>query len=194
MTLTYHRAARRMRCHYCNYCGDGAASVRGVWRRHFSSSRDSEPSASRSDLRRAVSRRPDRARRSRHGSPARRDCARPSRDGARRDRRARRHADDCEGTRFPGRHARRRGVGGRRPRLRRFPGGRAHVSVAHAGRRPRRPRRRRRASAIIQTLYPDHYSVSAAAEAGLRDVLRSRTRVPARAPVPAGGRRSSTSS
>ena len=59
----------------------------------------------------------------------------------RRDRRARRHADDREGARLSARHAGRRRLGRRRPRPRRLPRRRADVPAADAGRRPRRPRR-----------------------------------------------------
>ena len=58
--------------------------------------------------------------------------------GARRDRHPRRHADDRQGPRFSGRHARRRRLGGRRPRTRGLPRGRADVPVADAGRRAAR--------------------------------------------------------
>ena len=59
----------------------------------------------------------------------------------RRDRRPRRHADDCQGPRFPERHARRRRLGRRGSGDGRFPRVRTDVPAAHAGRWTRRPRR-----------------------------------------------------
>ena len=52
----------------------------------------------------------------------------------------------AKGHDFPQRHARRRDLGRRRPRPGRFPRGRADVSAADAGRRPRRSRRAGRRS------------------------------------------------
>ena len=110
-------------------------------RRRTSCRRDSAPSAS---SRRCVAAFPARA-------IARLDRDTIRRRGAavsllapvrpRRDRRARRHADDREGPRLPARHAGGRRVGGRRPRAGGLPRVGADVPAAHAGGGPGGARR-----------------------------------------------------
>ena len=126
--------------------GGRAEAVRRRAAASSSSSRASAPSGSRRICATRFPGGAHRARRSRHDSAARRDRARAAATSARGDdRHPRRHADDREGPRLSGGHARRRRLGRRRPRPGGFPRGRADVSAADAGRRPRRPRRRRRA-------------------------------------------------
>ena len=107
----------------------------------ISSSRASAPSGSRPTCASGFPARASRASIATRSAAAARSPRVLARRRARRDRHPRRHADDREGPRFSGGDARRRRLGGRRPRARGFPRGRADVPAAHAGRRPRRPRR-----------------------------------------------------
>ena len=98
-----------------------------------------------------------------------------SRVRSRRTRRAGRHADDRQGTRLSGRDAGRRHFRRRRSRTRRLPCGRAHVSAADAGGRTRRERRAP-GEAVIQTLYPEHYSIQLACRQDYPASSRRRSR------------------
>ena len=93
----------------------------------------------------------------------------------------------AKGHDFPARHAGRRHLGRRRARPRRFPGRRADVPAADAGRRPRRPRRAAgrgdRPDALSRTLQHP-----ARVPAGLPGVLRARAAVPAGDALSAAGR------
>ena len=72
----------------------------------------------------------------------------------RRDRCARRHSDDCQRSRLPAGHARRRGVGRRRPRPRGLSSVGADLSAAHRRSRVGPAAATKPGEAIIQTLYP----------------------------------------
>ena len=157
VSLTVHRAARRARCHYCNYsmavpkaCANCAGPyLEQVGLRHR---------ADRERSRHAVSRRARGAGRPRHDSAPGRDLGGPRQVRGRRDRRARRHPDDREGARLSARVARRRRLRGCRARPGGLPRGRADVPAAHAGGRPC-GRGDIRGEAIVQTLHPAHYSI-----------------------------------
>ncbi len=162
-------AIRRARCHYCNYamrvpiaCPHCAGPY--LEQAGFGTERVE------AEVRRAL------AGRARRPPGSRCDSSKGRADGAsvavprRRYRRARRHPDDCQGSRFPARHAGRRGVGRRRSRHGGLSRVREDVSAADAGRRPRGPRR-----AAGRRRHPDDLPGSlqhpAGVQAGLRLVL-----------------------
>ena len=159
--------SRRARCHYCNYtmrvpaacpqCA-GPVSRAGGLRHRARRSRSEAP----------LSGRAGRAARSRHHPPQRRADGDSREVPRRRDRRPRRHADDREGARLSARHARRRRLGRRRPRPGGLPRVRADVSAADAGRRAAPAAATEPGEAIVQTIYPDHYSIQLARQQDYR--------------------------
>ena len=138
----------------------------------------SAPSASKPSCSERCPRRARRAPRSRCRPPQRRARRAAGAIPRRRDRRARRHADDREGPRLSARDARRRRVGRRRarhwptsaPSERTF---QLLTQVAGRAGRGEQP-----GEAIVQTLYPDHYSIQLACRQDYRGVLRARAAVP----------------
>ena len=141
VTLTVHRRAAQVRCHYCGYAAplpETCPSCQGEFleytgRRHRTRRAGGAGDVSGGARGARRSRHDAASRRHRHGAGA---VCRP------RDRRAGRHADDRQGPRLPAGDAGRRGLGRHRPRRGRLPRRGAHVPVADAGGRARRPRRR----------------------------------------------------
>ena len=182
-------AARRARCHYCNYSMRAAEVVPAIAPAPYLEQIGFGTERVEAEFRDAV--------------PAARVAAsiatRFGGSGAiaallaqfarRRDRRARRHADDRERARLSARDAGRRHFGGRgtrasptsAPRERTF-----QLLTQVAG---RAGRGEIRGEAIVQTLYPNHYSIRPRLPAGLRRVLPARRSTFRRGDALSAGRR-----
>ena len=122
VSLTFHRAAGRARCHYCGYsrarpaaCPRCSATVL----EHVGFGTELGAGGARA----AVAGRPRRPARPRHGSAAGRGGTPAPAGGAPRAGCPRRHPDGGEGARLPRRHPGGRGVGGHRSRGGGLPGG-----------------------------------------------------------------------
>ncbi len=176
VSLTFHKAQRRVRCHYCNYAAAvprrcGACGGEYLEQAGFGTER------LEADLRAAVPGRAHHAGRPRHDSAPRRHHARPAGGRAGRHRHPGRHPDDRQGPRLSRGDAGRRRVCGRRAGAGRLPRGRTHVPASDAGRRPRGARRNagrgHRPDALSGPLrHPGRR------RAGLRDVLPARNGIP----------------
>ncbi len=187
VSLTFHRTQRRVRCHYCNYAAPvpqrcGACGGEYLEQTGFGTERlEADVRAQFPGARVA---RVDRDTIRRRGA-----IARVLQAVARGD------IDILVGTQmiakghdFPGGHAGRRRVGGRRAGPRGFPRRRAHVPAADAGRRAAPAAATCRGEAIIQTLYPDHYAIQSAAAQDYDTFYRARNGIP-REPAVSAGRR-----
>ena len=139
VALTFHRRAERLRCHLCDYASavPHACPHCGFAPYKYAGSGTEKVEQALVD---AFPQGADRADGFRQHARARRLCADARRLRGREDRPARRYADDREGPPLSEGDLRRRDQRRSRPADSRFPGERAGLPTADAGRRPQRAR------------------------------------------------------